>query len=301
MSHSPRAHLIDASIYIFHAWQRLPDTLHDTAGRPAQAVQGFADVLFRLLDGNHPSHVALAYDDPQTESWRRALFADYKANRPPRPADLDRQYTACRELADDLGLRGFGSSSHEADDLIGTLATRLRAAGFAITILTADKDLAQLLREGDRWWNFHRNQVLDEKGVERLFGVPPRQIADLLAIAGDKSDNIPGVPGIGFRTAAKLLRKHHSLDGLLANLDQVHKMRFKYAGYVEAELKRHVDTMRLAIQLTTIDCDAPLPEPLDITWKPDTPDAALRRLEQAGIPAKRLAEWEELLEQACRG
>lgn len=262
-----RAYLVDASIYIFRGWHRLPQTDTDDAGAPVNALRGFADFLLRWLEQAQPSHVALVFDDSLDESRRHAIYPDYKANRTSAPPPLRAQCRDCRTLTRAAGLAEFASRRVEGDDVLATLASRLRRHGWRHTVVTGDKDLAQLVRTSDEWWDFERGQRLDWRGVERRFGVAPHQIADLLALAGDPGDNIPGVPGIGRPTAARLLRRWHDLDTLFAHLAGVAAMRFSGASRVAALLAEHEPTVRLARRLTGL---------LEADGVPDTPHALAR-------------------------
>jgi len=204
-------YLIDSSIYVFRSWFVIPDTITDAEGNPANAVYGFTDFVYQFLAEQQPSHIGFAFDESLKTSYRNEIYPDYKANRESAPEELKRQFQYCRAFLRALGFAEFGSDRFEADDIIGTLAWRYRALGHDIHILTGDKDLAQLIREGDTWWDYARSNRLDSRGIEKRFGVRPERIADQLAIAGDKTDNIPGIPGIGMATAAKLLKRFDSL------------------------------------------------------------------------------------------
>jgi len=246
----PRVYLIDASIYVFRAWHVLPADITDDDGHPVNAVHGFADFLARFLGRSNPSHVAVCFDESLTHSARNTIYPPYKANREPAPAELVEQFRRCRALTRAAGLAEFASDRHEADDLIATLAGSAARASHPVTIVTGDKDLAQLVADDGYWWDFARDQHLDARGVERKFGVRPDQIADLLALAGDRIDNIPGVPGIGPPTAARLLVRWDDLDTLYANLDGVARMKFRGASRIARLLAEHEDTVRLARRLT---------------------------------------------------
>lgn len=264
----PRVYLIDSSIYIFRAWYIYDTSISDCEGKPANAVFGFGDFLYQLLRQKRPQHIACAFDSSQTESYRKELFPAYKANREPAPDDLKRQFDWCREFCRAVGIREFGSSRYEADDIIGSLAKRYREQGFAITVVSADKDLTQLVTgEEDRWWDFARGNVLDAQGVKQQFGVLPHLIADMLAISGDKVDNIPGVPGIGYSTAAKILQKYEGIDSVLANLPLVGQMKFRGAVRAQAQLRSHAHLLPLNKQLTTVFMDMEFPADLDLAWR----------------------------------
>ncbi|MEW6727798.1 MAG: 5'-3' exonuclease [Pseudomonadota bacterium] len=293
-----RAYLIDSNIYVFRAWHAQPVGLRDAEGRALNAVHGFAEFLLRVLEDAGTDQVALAFDVPQERPYRREIYPYYKAHRPPPPEDLRPQFELCRALAEGIGLPVHTSDRFEADDVIGTLAARLRAEGLAITLLTADKDLAQLLEGQDRWWNHGRTEVLDARGVERVWGVPPRLIADLLAITGDAVDNIPGVPGIGRTTAARMLRKWGSLDGVLTNLHAIGAQKFRGAPRAQRLMLEHEETVRLARRLTGIVCDVPLGSEVRTHWQRPRPGQVEPLFEAMRLPLSLRQRWIRLLERA---
>ena len=289
---APRVYLVDASIYVFRSWHVLPDTIRDTEGESANAVYGFADFLRRLLEAARPTHIAVAFDESLESSIRNETYPAYKANRETAPDELRRQFGLCRELVRAAGMAEFASPRFEADDVLGTLAVTMRAHDFRHTVVTGDKDLAQLVRTGDEWWDFARDRRLDVRGIKDHFGVAPHQIPDLLALAGDKIDNIPGVPGIGMATAARLLTKWHDLDNLFAHVDDVPAMRFRGAARVARLLAEHEATARLSRRLTGV---------LTADALPDAPEALVRRaadtralsdlFDRLGFGAERRAFW----------
>jgi len=264
----PTVFLIDASIYVFRAYFSLPDTVLDDAGRPANAVLGFGSFLCDLLQRQRPEHLALMFDESLTTSFRNDIYPAYKANRPPPPADLQRQFAVCRGLVEAMGILALGSPRYEADDLIGSLARRVRADQVRMIYVTADKDLAQLVEDEDRWWDPARDRWLDEVGVFGVFGVRPSQIADLLGLAGDAVDNVPGVPGIGRKTAATLLGHFGDMDGLYADLDRVGSLPLRGAARVRRLLADNREQALLCRDLATINREAPLPHELhDLRWR----------------------------------
>nr|WP_231940872.1 5'-3' exonuclease H3TH domain-containing protein [Acidihalobacter aeolianus] len=250
--------LVDSSIYIFRAWFTWPQDVCDAAGRPANAVHGFAAFVHELLSVQRPVRIAFAFDETLEGSPRRALFPAYKANRPPAPQELIHQFEGCRRLVDALGLGALSRPGCEADDLIGTLAAGERVSGRRVALLTGDKDLTQLVHDGDIWWDYARGRRLGPRGVERTFGVPPRLIADQLALAGDKSDNIPGIPGVGMTTAARLLCPFGGLEALLDDIPRIGTLRLRGAVRLMRLVQEHQDTVRLARRLTGIDCRVPI-------------------------------------------
>jgi len=264
----PRIYLIDSSIYIFRAWHVYDTSITDRDGRPANAVFGFADFLYQILRLKQPRQLACAFDLSQTESWRKELFPAYKANRVPAPDELKYQFGLCRDFCRAIGIPDFGSSRYEADDIIGSLATRYRNSGHAITVVSADKDLAQLvLGEHDEWWDFARNTVLDQHGVKKHFGVHPTLIADMLALSGDKIDNIPGIPGIGYTTAARILQKFPGIESILHNTPAIADMKFRGAARARALLEAHAHILPLNKLLTTVCTDMDLPMDIDLGWR----------------------------------
>ena len=230
---------------------------------PINAVHGFLRFVYHLLNEQKPQYIAFAFDTSLQSSERKTIYPDYKANRSPAPDELKYQFQLCRDFLDAMGLTQAASTAHEADDLIGTWATQQRSPTRQIIIVSGDKDLAQLLQQQDVWWDYQRRGALYAGGIKDSFGVWPEQIADQLAIAGDKADNIPGVPGIGMATAAKLLKRFGSLDNLLAHSDQIGSMQILGAKRLQQLIQQHQATVLLARQLTTINCQVPdLPQDL---------------------------------------
>ena len=226
-------YLIDASIYIFRAYYSVPDTLTNNEGQLINALHGFAGFLAEFLEREKPRHIAVAFDESLTTSFRNEIYPDYKANRESPPEELRLQFGFCRKLVQSLGLPDFSSECYEADDLIGTLAQRMREQGFSVVILSADKDLAQLLEEGDMLWDYARHRKHHYEGVSDWLGVSAGQVADWLALAGDSVDNIPGVPGIGAKTAAALLAEFESLQDIYEHIDAVADLKIRGAARVQ--------------------------------------------------------------------
>lgn len=251
-------YLIDASVYVFRAYySALPD-MTDREGNPAHAVFGFARFLGELIERVRPEYIAVAFDTSLTSSFRVRLFPAYKANREPAPADLSLQFRRCFELCGHVGVAALGSPEYEADDIIGTLACLMRREGVRSTLITRDKDLAQLVREGDVYWDYGSREQYRYADIATRFGVAPERFADYLALVGDAVDNIPGVPGIGPKTAALLLREFASLEEIYADLERVAKLKFRGAAALPARLREHRDAAFLARRLTAIACDIPL-------------------------------------------
>lgn len=259
-SGDPPVYLIDASIYVFRAWHTMPDDFTDADGWPTNAVAGFTRFLLDVLERERPKHIVVAFDEALDTCYRNALYPAYKANRDPAPEELKRQFAHCRAVCAALGLSVLGHPDYEADDLIGSALVQARAAGHRGIVLSADKDLSQLLHLGDEQWDYARNQRWGVHGVKARHGVEAHQIADYLALSGDAVDNIPGVPGIGAKTAAVLLAHFGDLDSLLARVDEVPFLRLRGAAQTAARLREHRENALLFRRLTTIACDAPVGE-----------------------------------------
>ncbi len=255
-----RACLIDASLYVFRAWHGMPDEFFDRDGSPVNAVHGFARFLLDLLERRRPRHVLVAFDEALDSSFRNEFYPAYKANREPAPESLKRQFALCREFCRALGLPALADRRYEADDLIGTAAHRLREHGLRVSIVSADKDLSQLLRPGDEQWDYARDQRWGHDQVKARYGVEAGQIPDFLGLAGDSIDNIPGVPGVGVKTAAALLAHFGDLDSLLARLPEVPFLRLRGAARAAERIAEHRQQALLSRRLATIALDVPLPE-----------------------------------------
>jgi DNA polymerase I len=256
----PRLHLVDASLYVFRAWHSMPDEFFDADGHPVNAVHGFFRFVLELLERERPAHIAVAFDESLESSFRNEFFPAYKANREPAPDSLKHQFALCQALTRALGLCVVSDPRYEADDLIGTLLARQRAHGFSGLIVSADKDLSQLLQADDEQWDYARQQRWGPDGVKERHGVHPHQIADYLGLTGDAIDNIPGVPGIGAKTAAALLEHFGSLDAILARVEEIPFLRLRGAAQHAARLREHRELALLSRRLATIALDAPLHE-----------------------------------------
>lgn len=250
-------YLVDASIYVFRAWYSVPDDFTNDAGEPTNAVYGFAGFLCSLLEQVEPGHVGIAFDESLTTSYRNEIYPEYKANRDPAPEDLKRQFGWAREVAESMGLRCFADPRFEADDLIGTLAEYWRERGHPVCVVTGDKDLAQLVQEGDYWWDFARNRKLGRRQLFDRFGIWPEQMADYLALTGDSVDNIPGVPGVGPKSASALLAHFDSLDALWQRLPEVEHLSIRGAKSLRKRLDEHRGAADLARSLTGIHTEVP--------------------------------------------
>lgn len=271
-------YLIDASLYVFRAWHSIPDNFHDADGWPANAVHGFIRFILELLERERPRHVAVAFDEALDSCFRNRLYPAYKANRPPAPEALKRQFVYCRQLCDALGLNTLAHTEYEADDLIGSGLQRMRDDGFRGVIVSADKDLSQLLQGNDIQWDYARNLRWNAAGVRERHGVEAHQIVDYLALCGDSVDNIPGVTGIGSKSAAALLNHFGTLDALLLRIDELPFLRLRGARQMAERLREQREHVLLWRQLTRIATDAPLGTVAETLMRGQADLSALERL-----------------------
>ena len=253
------AHLVDASLYICRAYFAPMPDIAGADGASVVAVHGFTRFLLDLLERARPTHIAVAFDESLTTSFRNAIYPAYKAHREPAPPELMRQFALCKEVAAALGVVVLADAKYEADDLIGSALMALRMHGFRGVIISADKDFGQLIGDGDEQWDPQRNQRWDAHGVKTRLGVRPDQVADYLALTGDSVDNIPGVPGIGPKTAAILLHHFGTLDALLERAEEVAFLRTRGAAAASMRLREHAESARLSRLLSVIALDAPVP------------------------------------------
>jgi 5'-3' exonuclease len=251
-------YLIDASIFIFRAYHTVPNSLTDRDGNPVNALHGFARFVGDLIERVSPTHIAVAFDATVAPSFRHQLFPAYKANREPAPADLKRQFVLCRQMCEAMGVATFASASYEADDIVGTLAVLARKTGENVTVITRDKDLSQLIRPGDQYWDYISDLRFSYDAIAQRFGVRPERMACFLALMGDAVDNIPGVPGIGRKTASFLFHHFESLQHLYDDLDRVLKLKLRNAPFVCCQLRDYRERAFLARRLTEIACNMPL-------------------------------------------
>jgi len=256
--------LVDGSSYLYRAFHALPP-LTTSRGEPTGAVYGVINMLKSLLAEYRPEHMAVVFD-ARGKTFRDELFAEYKANRPPMPDELAAQVEPLLALVKALGLPLLQVNGVEADDVIGTLAARAATAGMETVISTGDKDMAQLVDAHVTLVNTMSHTTLDVDGVREKFGVPPERIVDLLGLMGDSSDNIPGVPRVGPKTAVKWLNEYGSLDDVIAHADDI-------TGKVGESLRANLDTLALSRRLASIRTDVALETgPQDLSLQP--PDVA---------------------------
>jgi DNA polymerase-1 len=252
-------YLVDGSGYIFRAYHRLPP-LTNKHGVPAGAVYGFTTMMWKLVEDLHaadgPTHMAVIFD-ASSKTFRNDMYDQYKAHRPPPPPDLVPQFPLIREATRAFSLPCIEEEGLEADDIIACYAKAALAVGWKVTIISSDKDLMQLIEPGLDLFDTMNNRRLGREHVLEKFGVEPEQLGDVLALMGDAVDNVPGVPGVGAKTAAELIRTYGDLEGALAAAPTIKKPK------LSQNLIEHADSARLSRELVRLVCDRPLPEPLE--------------------------------------
>ncbi len=275
-AHNPRmVYLIDASVFMFKAWFSIPADMTDPARNPVNALYGFSRFLGDFLEQMQPEYVAVAFDENRGETCvRTAIYPQYKANREPPPLELKLQFARCRAVTRALGLSDCADECFEADDLIAAMAAQMRRAGHKVTILSRDKDLAQVLQPGDVLWDYPSGRRTPYEQVPEVYGVRAEQIADFLALTGDSVDNIPGVRGIGPKTASALLRRFECVDTIYENLDELARLDIRAAASLAGKLREQRSGVDLARRLTRVRYDAPVAadERALARRKPDLPD-----------------------------
>jgi len=248
---SPQLYLLDGSGYIYRAYYGIRD-LATSGGLPTNAVFGFTKMLLGLLQENRPDYLAVVFDRPRKETFRREIYPEYKANRDAVPEDLASQIPYIRRVLEALNIPALEAPGFEADDVIATLARRYAAEGIEVTVVTGDKDLMQIVGDGIGLLDTMKDKRSGPKDVHERFGVPPELVPDVLGLAGDASDNIPGVPGIGEKTAAELVKRFGSLESVL-------EWRSLVSGKKRRQnLQSHEDRARLSKILATVRYDAPM-------------------------------------------
>jgi 5'-3' exonuclease len=296
VSASPVVHLIDAHVYVFRAWFSLPP-MAAPDGTPCGAAYGFTNTLIRYLGGRDPSHLACCFDFALT-SFRNERFPGYKASRGTEaPPELEPQFELCQQAARALGVPVFEAERYEADDVIATLAERLCADGARVVIVSADKDLCQLVREDGAaiHHDLARERTLDAKGVRERFGVSPERIPDWLALVGDAVDDLPGVPGFGPKSAAAALEAFGGLEAFPADPLLWARAGLRAAARLAGSFGAHRERALEVRELATLMRDVPaLEATLDqLAWRgasaPDF-DALCRRLGWGRI-ATRVPRW----------
>ena len=248
-------YLIDGSGYIFRAFHALPPLTRPSDGLPVGAVHGFCAMLWKLLQdaskGSGPTHLAVIFDASE-KTFRNEIYKDYKAHRPPAPEELVPQFPLIRDAVKAFNVACIEQNGFEADDLIATYARQVVAAGGDVTIVSSDKDLMQLIQPGIVMLDTMKNRTIGRDEVLEKFGVPPDKVVDVQALAGDSTDNVPGVPGIGVKTAAELINEYGDLETLLARAGEIKQPKRR------ERLIEFAVQARLSLDLVTLKQDVPV-------------------------------------------
>ncbi len=250
-------YLIDGSSYVYRAYHAIRSGLQNSKGLPTNAVFGFCKMLTKLMEEKNPAYLAVLFD-MKGPTFRHELYAEYKANRPPMPEELAMQLPYIRQIVEGYRIPLLSVQGYEADDLMGTLARQARSEGFSVVLVTGDKDFIQLLTENISLWDTMKDKVKTPAAVRKEMGIEPEQMTDVMALWGDTSDNIPGVPGIGQKTALSLIKTYGSLDKLYEQLENISKKKQK------ENLLQYKEQAMLCRDLVTIRTDAP------VHFDPDT-------------------------------
>ena len=254
--------LVDGSSYLFRAFHGLPP-LTNTKGQDTGAIYGVINMLKSLIKQYSPTHIGVVFD-AKGKTFRDDIYPEYKANRPPMPDELRSQIAPLHEIIKAMGLPLIIEDGVEADDVIGTLARQAGEQGIDTLISTGDKDMAQLVNEHVTLINTMNNQLMDVQGVQDKFGIPPELVIDFLALKGDKVDNIPGVPGVGDKSAQGLLNGIGGIEAIYQNLDKIAELDFRGAKTLGKKMAEYEEQARLSYKLATIDVD------LNLDYSPQT-------------------------------
>lgn len=261
-------YLIDASIYIFRYYFSMPSNWWADNGYSTEAVYGYATWLLRFLSSQKPQAIAVCFDESLETCFRHQLYPGYKSSRALPDDALAFQLQACKYFTELMGVPTYASSTHEADDLLATLARRCHLNVRPVCIVSRDKDLAQIICEGDvGLWDALDGERLDYGAIQKKMGVKPEQVADFLALVGDSSDDIPGVPGVGKKTAVVLLSHFDNWPSIQKNLPLVAQLPLRGAARVAQSLDQYRAQIDLALQLTTVVSRAPLGRRFTISRK----------------------------------
>lgn len=243
-------YLVDGSSYIHRAYHAIRN-LSNSKGLPTNAVLGFTRMILKLLEERDPRYLAVAFDT-KGPTFRHRIYPAYKANRPPMPEDLAVQIPLIKRVVDALNVKRFELPGYEADDIIGTLARQARDAGYEVVLVTGDKDFRQLVAPGVTMWDTMKDAVTDYHSLRETYGLEPGLFVDVMGLSGDRADNIPGVPGVGEKTAVQLVRTFGDFDGVFERLHEIKKKKLK------ENLQKYRDQAALSKTLVTIDCRVPL-------------------------------------------
>ena len=252
----PCVYLLDGSSYIFRAFFALPP-LTNSSGLPTNAIYGFANLMLKFLKDQQPEYLAVILDAGR-KTFRNELYQDYKGNRPEAPPDLIPQFPYIRKVLDAMDIFPMELEGFEADDLIATLSRRFAADGIEVVIVSGDKDLMQLVAERVKILDTAKAKWIGLEGVREKFGVTPEQVVDVVGLMGDAVDNIPGVKGIGEKTAIALIQKFESLENLYGHLNELESIGLRGTNRIRKALTDGKEAAFLSRRLATVETDAPV-------------------------------------------
>lgn len=248
-------YVVDAMNYIFRAYHGLPDNITSPRGILTNAVLGYLRTLLRIIKERKPEYMASAFE--RDTSFRSAIFSGYKANRTRPPAELEAQFDYCRKITAAIGVACLEADAYEADDIIGTIAAKMSGEGHPVVVVTGDKDMCQLVSVNVCVYDIAKENWLHEASVREKFGVAPAQIPDLLALHGDHVDNIPGVAGVGEKTARQILSVCQNIEDVVhTRIDTT--LNFRGRDTILKRIRENMETVRTSRNLATIRCDAPI-------------------------------------------
>ena len=248
-------YLVDGTSYIHRAYHAIRN-LANSRGFPTNASFGFTKMVLKLLADKAPEYLAIAFD-PKGPTFRHKIYADYKANRPPMPDDMAAQIPVIKSIVKNLNIKTMEKQGYEADDIIGTLARLCEEKGFKVVMVTGDKDFRQLITPNTLMWDTMKDAVTDQTSLKETYGFEPEKFIDVMGLSGDTTDNIPGVPGVGEKTAVDLIREFGSFENVFAHVEAITKKKLK------ENLQRFQDTAVLSKKLVTIDRFVPVEEHID--------------------------------------
>lgn len=261
MDSHPYVYLVDGSSYIFRAFFALPP-LSNSSGLPTHAIYGFTTMTFKFLKAYRPEYLAVVLDAGR-KTFRNEMYHEYKSNRPEAPPDLIPQFPYIRKVLEAMNVAALELEGYEADDLIATLAKHFSARGNQVVIVSGDKDLMQLVADGVKLLDTGKNRWIGLEGVKEKFGVEPEKVVEVMGLMGDPTDNIPGVKGIGEKTAIALIQRYHSLENLFDHLDGLESTGLRGVGRIRNALVAGRDAAFLSRQLATVKTDVPIQAELE--------------------------------------
>ncbi len=299
----PALYLIDGNSYFYRAFYAIK-RLSTSQGFPTNAIYGFTNMILKILREKKPDYFAIVFDSPEPTE-RHIAYKDYKAHRPSMPDDLVQQVPFIKEIINAFRIKAVELAGYEADDLLGTLARKAEKEGLDVYIVTGDKDLCQVISPRIKLYDSMKEKITEEKDVRERFGVKPLRIPEIMALMGDASDNIPGVPGIGEKTAVSLIKEFGSLENLIKNYSEIKKPKLK------AATSENIENIKLSLMLSTINTNVPLEISIK-TLKPEEPEweklsELFRKFEfgsllkmvlrKPGLPGKDKTEYTTILDE----